>query len=73
MSSIVQHTTISGQRWDQIAKEKYGKASMMNLIIAANPGVPLYDILPGGIILDIPVIDKVEVLTDKQLLPPWKQ
>lgn len=70
---IIQHTTIDGQRWDQVAHEYYGRADMMNKIIEANPGVPVDDVLPGGIVLNIPIIDKVEVITDAERLPPWKQ
>ena len=73
MTNIIQHTTIDGQRWDQIATERYGVASKMNEIIEANPGIAIYDILPGGIVLDIPIIDKVDAKTNKELLPPWKQ
>lgn len=73
MENIIQHTAIEGQRWCDIAVEYYGKASMMNDIIKANPGIPLYDRLPGGVIVDIPIIDSVEVKTDAELLPPWKR
>lgn len=70
---IIQHTVIEGQRWDDIADEYYGKGSMMNDIIKANPGVPIYDRLPGGIILNIPIIETVTVKIDKENLPPWKR
>lgn len=70
--NIIQHTTIEGQRWDQIAHEYYGRADMMNRIIEANPGLPLYDILPGGTVVNIPIIETVEVKTDAERLPPWK-
>lgn len=69
---IIQHTTIDGERWDTIAQKYYGNAAMMNDIISANPSVPLYDILPAGIVLDIPVIESNDVKTDASNLPPWK-
>lgn len=69
---IIQHTTIDGERWDTIAQKYYGNAAMMNDIISANPNVPLYDILPAGIVLDIPVIESNDVKTDASNLPPWK-
>lgn len=72
MSKIIQHTTIDGERWDMIAQKYYGEASMMNDIISANPTVPLYDILPAGIVLDIPVIESNELKTNSTQLPPWK-
>lgn len=73
MENSIQHTTIEGQRWDNIAKEYYGRADKANEIIKANPGVPVYDVLPGGIVLNIPIIEKSEVITDAERLPPWKQ
>jgi phage tail protein X len=73
MAEIIQHTTIDGERWDFIAQKYYGKASMMNAIIAANPDVPLYDILPAGIVLDIPILESVNDATSANQLPPWKQ
>lgn len=73
MSDVIQHTTIEGERWDQIAQKYYGEAFMMNDIITANPAVPLYDILPAGVVLNIPVIDIVDVKITATQLPPWKQ
>jgi phage tail protein X len=69
----VQHTTIEGQRWDMIATDFYGRADMMNKIIEANPDVTIYDVFPSGIVLNIPIINEVEVLTDAEKLPPWKR
>lgn len=71
--NIIQHTTIEGQRWDTIALINYGSATMMNKIIEANPDVPKDDVLPAGTILDIPIIEQVEVVTDAERLPPWKR
>jgi hypothetical protein len=78
----MQHTTQDGQRWDQIAHEYYGsqtveidgvQRSTVGLLIDANPGVPIYDTFPGGVVLDVPILDKAEVITDKEKLPPWKR
>lgn len=70
---VIQHTTKEGQRWDTIALENYGSAVLMNKLIEANPGIPRSDVLPAGIILDIPIIEQVDVLTNAELLPPWKR
>lgn len=69
--NVIQYTTKEGQRWDSIALEMYGKASMMDKVIESNPDIPLEAILPGGTVLDIPIIEKIEVKTDAELLPPW--
>lgn len=73
MDKIIQHTTIEGERWDAIAHKYYGEASMMNDIIRNNPSVPLYDILPAGIVLDIPIIESNEIKAGSDQLPPWKR
>ena len=73
MADIIQHTTTEGERWDNIAEKIYGSASMMNRILEANPTVPRYDVLPGGIVLDIPIIATVDVKIDAEKLPPWKR
>lgn len=73
MDNMLQIVTVEGQRWDQVAQQAYGDTSLMNVIIAANPDVPVYDVLPGGIALNIPVLASVEVKTDIEKLPPWKR
>lgn len=80
--NVLQTTTREGQRWDQIAQEYYGaqtveidgvQRSAMGILIEANPGIPIYDTFPDGVVLDIPILDKSEVVTDKEKLPPWKR
>lgn len=74
MSDVLQVTTKGGERWDNIALDAYGTPSKMNDIIAANPGLPLYDVLPGGVVIDIPILPSpVDVKTDAERLPPWKR
>lgn len=72
-TNVIQHTTKEGQRWDTIALDNYGSALMMNKIIEANPGIPRSDVLPAGIILNIPIIDQIEVTISAEQLPPWKR
>lgn len=80
--NILQHTTQAGQRWDNVAQEHYGSQSIeiegverssVGYIIESNPDVPVYDVFPDGVVLDIPIIEKVSVVTDKEKLPPWKK
>ncbi len=68
-----QYIVKEGERWDTIAHKAYGRASLMQPIIEANPAVPIQPRIAGGTVLVIPVLDEVEVKTDKELLPPWKQ
>lgn len=69
----IAYKTIEGIRWDTIAFLAYGSADKMNVIIAANPEVPITEKLPSGIVLQIPVLEETAIKTDSELLPPWKR
>lgn len=71
--TYTQYKTRAGDRWDLIAFEMYGDPNLMGKIIEANPDVPIYDVFPGETILNIPVIERKDITTDKALLPPWKR
>jgi len=68
-----QYTVTEGERWDTIALKAYGKASAFSGIIEANPLVPITTRLEAGVVLIIPILEDNNILTDKELLPPWKQ
>lgn len=69
---VIEHITVDGDRWDNLAWQYYGDANDYEQIIAANPEVEIIPILPGGIKLLIPVIDEDETKSTTEL-PPWKQ
>lgn len=85
MAGFTSYTTKTNDRWDLIAYQAYGafrvtttdslgnevEVDSMDLIIQANPSIPVQAILPDGLIIRIPVVDFVETKTD--LLPPWKR
>lgn len=66
------HLTQDGDRWDTLAWRYYGDVKHLALLIAANPHVPVQDVLPGGLNLAIPVIE-AEATTALEALPPWKR
>jgi len=68
----LRHITTEGERWDLLAWRYYGDAHGYERIIAANPAVPLYGVLPGGLELVIPVITVSESQPTEEL-PPWKR
>lgn len=72
MAEIMEYITKDGDRWDLIAYEFYGDATLYERIIQANPLVPIIPILPSGIPLQIPDIDDDEIISNEDL-PPWKQ
>ena len=66
-------TTYDGERWDQLAFRAYGDASLMNLIVDANPTVSVDDRLSGGMVLQVPIIANQTVTATTSGMPPWKQ
>lgn len=68
---FTEYITKESDRWDLIAWAAYGDVSKMPEIIAANPKVPVYDVLPSGIKLLIPVSSLPP--GDDLSLPPWKR
>lgn len=73
MAETLTYITKENVRWDTIAHQAYGDASLMNKIIEANPGVDISEKLPGGIVLNIPVIETTASVPAENLLPPWKR
>jgi len=69
---VIEHITVDGDRWDNLAWQYYGDANDYERIISANPEVLIIPILPGGIRLLIPVIEEDETESTTEL-PPWKQ
>lgn len=73
MSEFFEYITKGGERFDQIAYKAYGRSTLITPIIQANPSVPIYDKIPEGTVIRVPVLAEANVKTDKELLPPWKQ
>ncbi len=66
----IQHTTISGERWDLLAWEYYGDPTYYSVIIMANPQIPIEPVFEAGLIIDVPILQGSNVLASD--LPPWK-
>lgn len=69
---FTEYTTKEGQRWDTIAWECFGNVDLLPLLLEHNPGVPVTDVLEGGITLRVPIVEAVEEVNET-LLPPWKR
>jgi len=72
VQDVLVHITGEGDRWDLLAWEYYGDASLYETIIAANPEVMIDPILASGIRLLIPISEDAELI-DTGDLPPWKR
>lgn len=67
----IQYTTIEGERWDNISYKAYGDPGLAKVIIEANPNIAITDVLAGGILLIIPLLEDDSTAIDPSLLPPW--
>lgn len=70
---VIEHVTQDGERWDSLAWKYYGDATAYEVIISANPSLPIVPILPSGIKVLIPVLAEAEPGTTVEGLPPWKR
>lgn len=68
---FIRHVTYAGERWDLLAFEYYGDPTNYEVIIMANPLVPIGPVFEAGISIAIPIIQQHNVLSSG--LPPWKQ
>ncbi|WP_196601753.1 tail protein X [Pectinatus frisingensis] len=62
------YTTISGDIWDKIAKDKLGSESYTADLIAANPDYMDTVVFSAGVTLTIPTISTPVPSS----LPPWR-
>lgn len=65
------HTTVAGERWDNLAWKYYGDAYRVSPIIEANPDVEIMDEFTAGISIRVPILDAV--VSRPPGLPPWVQ
>lgn len=67
---FITHITSVGERWDLIAWNYYGDATLYSPIIMANPNLAISSVLPAGTQLSVPLLEVASVQTSN--LPPWK-
>lgn len=70
MTEFYSYITKDNDRWDSIAYKFYKDATKYEVIIQANPSVPITPTLEAGINLKIPVLDEDEQIAFE--LPPWR-
>ena len=69
--SNTSYITKEGDTWTGISFKAYGTITSAKDISDANPLVSLLPVLPGGIVLLIPIRDQVSINASN--LPPWKR
>ncbi len=50
MGAFIPHITIAGERWDSIAWQYYGDASLFGPIIQTNPQIPIEAVFEAGLV-----------------------
>lgn len=65
------YLTKAGDTWSGIAFKAYGDVNKMSIIAEANPFSSLVPVLPDGVTILIPIIDRSSI--DLLNLPPWKR
>ena len=68
----IEHITLDGDRWDQIATLYYGDASRISPLAEANEHLRLQPVLPGGLPVRVPILEDDNNLLPEEL-PPWKR
>jgi nucleoid-associated protein YgaU len=68
-TQYLMHTTVEGERWDSIAAKYYGDAALFQVIANANESIPMTAVLPVGLVLMIPIIERIDAVTLE--VPPW--
>ena len=63
------YTTVSGDKWDMIAKEQMGSERYTSVLMHANPDHLETVIFPAGVVLLIPEI----TAPTPNSLPPWRR
>lgn len=69
----IEHITRAGERWDTLAWDYYGDATLMSPIIDANPQLRILPALAAGLVVRIPILEDDDPVLAVEDLPPWKR
>jgi phage tail protein X len=70
MTKFLNHITIEGERWDQLAQKYYGNSYAYPALVEANSSLAHLPTLMSGLMLRIPIIDRPALPVN---LPPWRR
>jgi phage tail protein X len=65
------HISADGDRWDLLAWNYYGDATLFGPIVMANSTIPIEPVLSAGLSVVIPVLASANLTPIN--LPPWKR
>lgn len=69
---VTEYTTQTGDTIYTIAHRAYGDALAYQVIIDANPTLPITSVYPAGLVVLIPIVENTDPVTSVSL-PPWKR
>lgn len=64
------YTTTQGDAWDTIAYKLWGEERLAHRLMQANPEHMDVLLFPAGLVLAVPVVEKVQKNME---LPPWRR
>jgi phage tail protein X len=73
MGAFIPHITTAGERWDTIAWQYYGDASLFGPIIRTNPQIPIEAVFEAGLNIGVPLLIVDPAVQETADLPPWKR
>jgi hypothetical protein len=73
MGAFITHITSAGERWDLLAWQYYGDATLFSPIIQTNPQIPIEAVFEAGLIIGVPLLMVNPAVKETADLPPWKR
>ena len=73
MGAFITHITSAGDRWDLLAWQYYGDATLFSPIIQTNPQIPIEAVFEAGLVIGVPLLMVNPAVSNAAHLPPWKR
>ena len=73
MGAFITHITSAGERWDLLAWQYYGDATLFGPIIQTNPQIPIEAAFEAGLIIGVPLLMVNPTVKETADVPPWKR
>jgi phage tail protein X len=70
---FITHITTAGERWDSLAWQYYGDATLFSPIIQTNPQIPIEAVFEAGLNIGVPLLIQNPTVSPSSDLPPWKR
>ena len=71
--AFITHITSAGERWDLLAWQYYGDATLFSAIIQTNPQIPIEAVFEAGLVIGVPLLMVNPAVSNAADQPPWKR